>query len=506
MSSSDQTFVKAFSRRKRAAESHPNASSMPTGQPAAGEHVNSDMPSSAAGPQKESDGQSESNLQPGELHVDPSVAQSASVWVDPIENEMARVDPGVNELPKPHVDTSPPSIKSALPEEFTTLDQRIEELQQHIHTAYATASFTTDTYDAAQDAMDADAIANAELPAGLDSIDIIEDAHEASVDSPGSSEPKSPRESAEPVPIVQTRIDPPETSPLDLHKPHSKPHSKPTAKQSAPPEPSDVGPEPDSKPAEDAQPDGNAQPITEDMLASAAASVSAAATTTPIESNPTAKAAPIEPFRAAWEVDVFDIPNTVADLFFEGVLFQQIAERMMDVVASGLGSMMITSHQSGEGRSTVAIGIAMAASAAGIRVALIDGDTEAPTLIEDLRLDLQHGWVDNVRGGLPLKEIAIHAVEDGLTLIPLTPPTYPSAAASPYEISEVVKALRDRFDLVVMDGGCGATPAVCQTASAFDSVVIVRDQKKTDDETIHQFAKKLTDAGVPGVGLVENFR
>ena len=80
---------------------------------------------------------------------------------------------------------------------------------------------------------------------------------------------------------------------------------------------------------------------------------------------------------------------------------------MSDAINSGLSSVIVTSAQSGEGRSSVAVGLAMAAAAAGNRVALVDANLELPKLADELRLELQHGWVDTIRAGLPIKEVAL---------------------------------------------------------------------------------------------------
>jgi len=210
------------------------------------------------------------------------------------------------------------------------------------------------------------------------------------------------------------------------------------------------------------------------------------------------------PFHAVWEVDVFDVPSCVADLFFEGKLFQQISERMSEAVGSGLKSMLVTSTKPGEGRSSTAIGLAMAAAAAGIRVALVDADAESPTLANDLCLDLQFGWVDTIRGGLPIKEVAVNAIEDGVTLIPLMPPHGPTAATTE-EIIRLIELVTDKFELVIIDGPSGKSPSIRQCAAAVDTAVVVRDVTRTDTAAINEFSYRLREFGVRGVGVVENF-
>ena len=212
----------------------------------------------------------------------------------------------------------------------------------------------------------------------------------------------------------------------------------------------------------------------------------------------------LKPFQAVWEVDVLDVPTMVADLFFEGRLFQQIAERMSDAIESGLNSVLVTSTKAGEGRSSVAVGLAMAAAAAGKRVALVDANVEQPNLADELRLELQYGWVDTIRAGLPIREVAVHAVEDGVTLIPLLPPRGKNAATG-HEVAQLVELLKEKFELIILDGPTSQSSQIQQCASAVDSAIIVRDMTRTDTLAINEFSYRLRESGVQGVGVVENF-
>ncbi len=210
------------------------------------------------------------------------------------------------------------------------------------------------------------------------------------------------------------------------------------------------------------------------------------------------------PFQAAWEVDVFDVPKTVADLFFGENLFQNLSDRMREAIDGGLRTMLITSVNTGEGRSSVAIGMAMSAAASGARVALLDADLDDPTLADDLRLDLEYGWLDTLRSGLSVKEVAVYAVEDAVTLIPLVGVDRKHAATAD-EVTQVIESLRQRFDLIVIDGPAGNSPSLQPFAATIDSAIIVRDSQRTPPKDVEDFAKRLTQAGVQGVGMVENF-
>ncbi|TWT93327.1 tyrosine-protein kinase family protein [Stieleria varia] len=208
---------------------------------------------------------------------------------------------------------------------------------------------------------------------------------------------------------------------------------------------------------------------------------------------------------AQWEVDVFEVPSSVASLFFDESFFKSIANRMRETVADGLRSLAVTSVRSGEGRSTVAIGTAIAAAATGLRVALVDCDLSKPSLVDDLRLELDYGWVEAIRCGIPLSQVAVSSLEDGVTLIPLLPPApgHPVAAAA--EVAALMQTLQGQFDLLVIDAPASDAAVLQVICQGVDSAVITQDLRSTRSGDIQQLATRLRHFGVRGIGVVENF-
>lgn len=466
MSSIDQAFVKAFSRRNRGTNSPEAPVELPPTEPVSSEEV-------------------------GSLKLDPSVSSSASVWVDPIENEIARADQS-DTVRKPHVAQSSRAAEKPAQQEGKAagshpIDERLQSLQ---HTAYASAEISNEVAESLR------------VPViGDDEIPVTRDAPA----------------------IVETRIDPP-VQKVPAPPTTKTPHVSSATAPSAPPE-VEVAPEVETVETDtvETKTQGTAEtvPVKKETITKTTrtdqvvppAPESTAQTVVPTEPAvvprepavvPTEPAVAV-PFRAAWEVDVFEIPNEVADLFFEGQLFQQIAERMLDAVATGLTNMLVTSVQRGEGRSSVAIGMAMAAAAAGLRVALVDGDADHPSLADDLRLDLPHGWIEATRNGLPVKEVAVHAVEDGVTLFPLVPASHNGDVATAKESSQLLQMLQDRFDLVIVDGPAADSGKAESWAESFDSAIIICDPSRTNPAAVESFASSLAAAGIQGIGMVENF-
>ncbi len=208
---------------------------------------------------------------------------------------------------------------------------------------------------------------------------------------------------------------------------------------------------------------------------------------------------------AAWEVDGLDIPVSVSELFFKEDLFQSVAQHLYSAVGEGLQSIMVTSAKAGEGRSTVSIGMALAAAAAGLRVALLDGDLAEPTLVDDLRLDVDDGWYDAIRLDVPLSQIAIFSIEDNLTLIPLVADGSQTSRPSEQVVQQLLESLTGLFDLIVVDAPSGEDDSMDPFAAQVDSAVIARDASRTDAQTVNELSARLRHHGLNGIGIVENF-
>ncbi|KAA5544514.1 P-loop NTPase [Roseiconus nitratireducens] len=208
---------------------------------------------------------------------------------------------------------------------------------------------------------------------------------------------------------------------------------------------------------------------------------------------------------AAWEVDAFDIPQRVADLFFDESFFRSIAVQMNQAVRAGLQTMLVTSVSAGEGRSTVAIGTAISAAASGLRVALVDVDAESPHLVDHLGLEIDSDWVTAIRHGETLESVAVLSLEDTLTLLPLTTSLKSKAPVTPNEIDQLCQRVTDCFDLVLFDGPTAASWPASRIAAAMDSCLIVRDIRQTSQQDVASIADQFRAKGVQGLGVVDNF-
>ncbi|MEM6778532.1 MAG: division plane positioning ATPase MipZ [Planctomycetota bacterium] len=205
------------------------------------------------------------------------------------------------------------------------------------------------------------------------------------------------------------------------------------------------------------------------------------------------------PFQAAWQVDQFPLPTAVEELFLTNDLSRHLADRLSTAHQGGLRSIAITSLLPGEGRSTVAMGLALSIAAAGLRVALVDADALTGGLADSFQLDLDNGWLDAMRTSMPLSEIAVTSEADQVTLLPLIQRS--DEMPDPAEVRTVVQKTKADFDMILVD-----CPASCTRSAALcDTALIVRDVQRSASTEVETYALTLRRAGLHGVGIVENY-
>lgn len=217
------------------------------------------------------------------------------------------------------------------------------------------------------------------------------------------------------------------------------------------------------------------------------------------------------PFQAAWEVDSLTWPEIQSKLMSEQErAFSKVAAHFADACHQGLQVLLVTSPTEKEGRSTVASCIARSVAERGIQVALLDGDIESPALADSLNLEITQGWNDAIVEGLPLEEIAIHSIEDGLTLIPLTAnESSPKLAHIDRYIAAVLERLRESFDLIVIDAtyinSLDNRLIGTESNETIDAMILVTDGRIEDQQRMETAIRRIKNMGISSVGIVENF-
>jgi len=217
-------------------------------------------------------------------------------------------------------------------------------------------------------------------------------------------------------------------------------------------------------------------------------------------------------FTPSWEVDCFLWPEVVKQIErSHAEAFQQIGKHLSIANRDGLRVMAVTSGERGVGRSTVAMHMARSAAASGLKVALVDGDAFCPSLIDQLRLDVEHGWADCLFENVPLHETAIHSIQDGITLFPLTSViSAQELHANLHRMAKLIKRISTTFDIVFIDANRlnleQRDMVGVSQESVIDAAIVVVDTELSIKEKVDSAVGILQSMGLSSIGLVENFQ
>ncbi len=216
-------------------------------------------------------------------------------------------------------------------------------------------------------------------------------------------------------------------------------------------------------------------------------------------------------FSPSWEVDRFVWPAVLLQIEkSDAAAFQAISKHLRLANQDGLKVIAVTSGERGVGRSTVAMHLARSAAASGLNVALIDADGFYPSLIDQLKLDLDHGWQECLFENIPLEEVAVKSLEDNITLFPLSAvvPTQ-QLHVNLHRMAKIVKRISLAYDMVFLDSNRLNLEqrdliGISQDR-VIDAAIVVTDSELSVKEKVDTAVSILHGMGIASVGIVQNF-
>ena len=170
-----------------------------------------------------------------------------------------------------------------------------------------------------------------------------------------------------------------------------------------------------------------------------------------------------------------------------------------------LKSILITSAGSSEGKTTVAVNLALVLAQAGNKVILLDGDLRRPRIHRFLDIPNRVGLSDLLRNHAELQSVIQPWKEEQLSVITSgSLPPNPAEVLGSGKMAEIIQELTDASDMVIVDG----TPSMFADASVLstvvDGVLIVvrlnRTQANAALTTLDQFNRR----GAKIIGVVIN--
>jgi len=220
-----------------------------------------------------------------------------------------------------------------------------------------------------------------------------------------------------------------------------------------------------------------------------------------------------EEFRPRLEVDRFAWPDAV----------MRLSERSSDEIQSFVEQVATRSYRGerlfgllgmhrGVGATTTLLAVARQLNKRRLRTAIVDAKFSGPMLAPRLGVAAACGWEQVYNGTLPLDEVMIASVEDGLSLVPLDASAVASdLALGALHVSVMFGMLRDHFDVVLLDAGTMdelgelCQLLACGTAVQPDGAYLVYDRRSAADSTIAEACRRLAAVRLEVLGCIENF-
>jgi polysaccharide biosynthesis transport protein len=169
-----------------------------------------------------------------------------------------------------------------------------------------------------------------------------------------------------------------------------------------------------------------------------------------------------------------------------------------------LKSLVVTSALSGEGKSTLALALAMSAARLNKRVLLIDADLRRPSLHKLLNLSNEQGLSSLLRSDTAIAElVAAQAASSrsNLAIITAGPsPSDPAKLLSSQRMQELITQFEANYDLILIDAPpvLGMVDAVLASACTTGTLLVGRLDRVTRSELTQAMAvlKPLNVIGV----------
>ncbi|SKB13368.1 conserved hypothetical protein [Planktothrix sp. PCC 11201] len=214
----------------------------------------------------------------------------------------------------------------------------------------------------------------------------------------------------------------------------------------------------------------------------------------------------ILPNSVAPTIDISDITYPACSPFQEAFRALNTNLRLLNPEGS-VRSCVITSATPADGKSTIAMNLAQGAAAMGQRVLLVDADLRCPRIHTLLEITNQLGLTNILTQKLEFKTV-IKKVASEENLYVLTAGKFypdPTRLLSSKPMQELMKQLRESFDLIIYD-----TAPILGLADAnllaphTDGLMMVVGLGKTDREAFSLALREISTAGVPVLGMVAN--
>jgi capsular exopolysaccharide synthesis family protein len=168
-------------------------------------------------------------------------------------------------------------------------------------------------------------------------------------------------------------------------------------------------------------------------------------------------------------------------------------------------TILITSPVQGNGKTTIAVNLAISLSLSGQKTILVDSDMRRPAVHTALGIDKSSGLSDIIRS--KKKAVDVTKPMDGTRLNVITAGNVPAnvtEVVGSKRVAEILNGLKDDFETIIVDAPPLVISDSYNLASKVDGVILVLEPGKTQDEQARVIKEQLNRAGARVVGVVFN--
>lgn len=171
-----------------------------------------------------------------------------------------------------------------------------------------------------------------------------------------------------------------------------------------------------------------------------------------------------------------------------------------------LRTVMVTSSQPGEGKTTTISNLAVTYAQEGKRVLLIDADMRKPSLHRVFSQMNHQGLSTFLRGESSIQEVVQETSIENLYLLPSGPvPANPSELIDSSGMRELLHQLKEQYDVILVD-----TPSVLSVSDSVivsalcDGVIMVAAAGRVKREHLRKAKEQLDHVNARMLGIVLN--
>jgi len=166
-------------------------------------------------------------------------------------------------------------------------------------------------------------------------------------------------------------------------------------------------------------------------------------------------------------------------------------------------TIVVTSAQAAEGKSTVSGNLALSFSQTDKKVIIVDCDLRKPSIHKKFKISNLLG-LSEVLIGQSILEKSVYKYNDKLDILPSGKiPPNPSEMLSSVAMTTLIESLRDKYDIVILDSAPLQVVTDAQILSTkVDGTILVIRAQRTSKESVMEAKNLLNKVGANIIGSV----